>query len=86
MRRARRLPALRRQLQAIFVLVATLALSLPVIDQARAQGRWIDIGANESHTITVEADPRSRQAVPAVPLRSVPAAKLRLLRAPPLAM
>jgi hypothetical protein len=64
MLRARRLPAIRRQSRAIFVLVSILGLSAPALDQVRAQGRWIDIGANESHTITLEADPRSRQVFP----------------------
>ena len=59
-----RLSAICRQRQAIVVLVAMLGIAMPAIDRAAAQGRWIDIGANESHTIALEFDPHTRQVLP----------------------
>jgi hypothetical protein len=71
MRRARR-PAIRPRFQTTLVLAAMLGLATPALDRVHAQGRWIDIGANQSHTITLEADPRTRQVFAPYPFGSFP--------------
>ena len=72
MRQARRLAAIHRRFQTTLVLAAMLGLAMPALDRAHAQGRWIDIGANESHTIALEADPHTRQVFAPYPFGPFP--------------